>query len=40
MENHYQGKVTAEHMMADYRWFLQNESDTEHKRKSKRQKFV
>ena len=39
MKNHYQGKVT-EHMMADYCWFLQNESDTEHKRKSKRQNFV
>ena len=39
MENRYQGKVT-EHMMADYCWFLQNESDTEHKRKSERQKFV
>ena len=38
-ENRYQGKVT-EHMMADYRWFLRNERDTEHKRKSKRQKFV
>ena len=39
MENRYQEKVT-EHMMADYCWFLQNENDTEHKRKSKRQKFV
>ena len=39
MENRYQGKVTK-HMMADYCWFLQNESDTERKRKSKRQKFV
>ena len=39
MENRYQGKFT-EHMMADYCWFLQNESDTEHKCKSKRQKFV
>ena len=39
MENRYQGKV-SEHMMADYCWFLPNESDTEHKRKSKRQKFV
>ena len=39
MENRYQGKVT-EHMKANYCWFWQNESDTEHKRKSKRQKFV
>ena len=39
MENRYQGKVTK-HMMANYCWFLHNESDKEHKRKSKRQKFV
>ena len=38
MENRYQGKVN-EHMMADYCWFLQQESDTQHNRKSKRQKF-
>ena len=39
MENRFQGKVT-EQMMADYCWFLQNENGTEHKRKSKPQKFV
>ena len=39
MENRYQGKVT-EHMRANYCWTLQNESDTEQKHKSKRQKFV
>ena len=36
MENRNKGKIT-EHLMADY-WFLQNESDTEHKRKSKNDK--
>ena len=39
MEHRYQGKV-IEHIMADYCWFLQNESDIEHTRKSNRQKFV
>ena len=32
MENRYQGKVT-EHIIAHYCWFLQHETDTEHKRK-------
>ena len=39
IENRYQGKVT-ENMIADYCWFLQNESDAEHQRKPKQLKFV
>ena len=37
MENYYQGNVN-EHMKADYCWFLQKESDTQHNRKLKRQR--